>query len=151
MYSLGNEDQGYRKWVFWNHCFSVEESSQNLNCVLDLLIRLFHRFCCIWKRMGFGQAGPRFEFSFFTFHLQVLGQPQVIYLEKENGDQMFVPHLNPPSFLPLGHFGSSVASYFIFLRWMYGVNLVLFGLIFGLVIIPEVNKQTSNKNFCISV
>uniref|UniRef100_A0A8P0SC23 Transmembrane channel-like protein n=1 Tax=Canis lupus familiaris TaxID=9615 RepID=A0A8P0SC23_CANLF len=38
----------------------------------------------------------------------------------------------------IGHFGSSVASYFIFLRWMYGVNLVLFGLIFGLVIIPEV-------------
>ncbi|XP_035302928.1 transmembrane channel-like protein 2 [Cricetulus griseus] len=36
------------------------------------------------------------------------------------------------------HFGSSVASYFIFLRWMYGVNLVLFALIFGLVIIPEV-------------
>ncbi|XP_025025230.1 transmembrane channel-like protein 2 [Python bivittatus] len=36
------------------------------------------------------------------------------------------------------HFGSSVASYFIFLRWMYGLNLVLFGLIFGLVIIPEV-------------
>uniref|UniRef100_A0A8D0HJA2 Transmembrane channel-like protein n=1 Tax=Sphenodon punctatus TaxID=8508 RepID=A0A8D0HJA2_SPHPU len=36
------------------------------------------------------------------------------------------------------HFGSSVASYFIFLRLMYGVNLVLFGLIFGLVIIPEV-------------
>ncbi|KAJ6661941.1 hypothetical protein lerEdw1_012788, partial [Lerista edwardsae] len=36
------------------------------------------------------------------------------------------------------HFGSSVASYFIFLRWMYGVNLVLFSLIFGLVIIPEI-------------
>ncbi|XP_050564719.1 transmembrane channel-like protein 2 [Cygnus atratus] len=36
------------------------------------------------------------------------------------------------------HFGSSVASYFIFLRWLYGVNLVLFGLIFGLVIIPEI-------------
>ncbi|XP_070444086.1 transmembrane channel-like protein 2 [Equus przewalskii] len=40
------------------------------------------------------------------------------------------------------HFGSSVASYFIFLRWMYGVNLVLFGLIFGLVIIPEVLMGT---------
>lgn len=39
----------------------------------------------------------------------------------------------------LGHFGSSVASYFIFLRWMYGMNLVLFGLTFGLVVIPEVN------------
>ncbi|KAK3538714.1 hypothetical protein QTP86_014311, partial [Hemibagrus guttatus] len=35
------------------------------------------------------------------------------------------------------HFGSSVASYFIFLRWMYGLNLVLFGLMFGLVVIPE--------------
>ncbi|KAJ8380711.1 hypothetical protein SKAU_G00014890 [Synaphobranchus kaupii] len=36
------------------------------------------------------------------------------------------------------HFGSSVASYFIFLRWMYGMNLVLFGFMFGLVVIPEV-------------
>ncbi|XP_069481913.1 transmembrane channel-like protein 2-A [Ambystoma mexicanum] len=36
------------------------------------------------------------------------------------------------------HFGSSVASYFIFLRWLYGVNMVLFGLMFGLVVIPEV-------------
>ncbi|KAM6469906.1 transmembrane channel-like protein 1 [Liasis olivaceus] len=36
------------------------------------------------------------------------------------------------------HFGSSVASYFIFLRWMYGINIVLFGLTFGLVIVPEV-------------
>ncbi|KAA0716512.1 Transmembrane channel-like protein 2-A [Triplophysa tibetana] len=35
------------------------------------------------------------------------------------------------------HFGSSVASYFIFLRWMYGMNMVLFGLTFGLVVIPE--------------
>ncbi|XP_063065759.1 transmembrane channel-like protein 2-A [Engraulis encrasicolus] len=36
------------------------------------------------------------------------------------------------------HFGSSVASYFIFLRWMYGLNLVLFSLTFGLVVLPEV-------------
>ncbi|XP_078251396.1 transmembrane channel-like protein 2-A, partial [Rhinoraja longicauda] len=35
------------------------------------------------------------------------------------------------------HFGSSVASYFIFLRWLYGINLVLFGLTFGLVVVPE--------------
>lgn len=39
----------------------------------------------------------------------------------------------------LGHFGSSVASYFIFLRWMYGMNLVLFSLTFGLIVIPEVS------------
>ncbi|XP_070402655.1 transmembrane channel-like protein 2-B isoform X1 [Nothobranchius furzeri] len=36
------------------------------------------------------------------------------------------------------HFGSSVASYFIFLRWMYGLNLILFGFMFGLVVMPEV-------------
>ncbi|XP_056379128.1 transmembrane channel-like protein 2-B isoform X3 [Hyla sarda] len=36
------------------------------------------------------------------------------------------------------HFGSSVASYFIFLRWMYGVNLVLLGMVLGLIIIPEI-------------
>ncbi|XP_041955801.1 transmembrane channel-like protein 1 [Alosa sapidissima] len=35
------------------------------------------------------------------------------------------------------HFGSSVASYFIFLRWMYGINTILFGLTFGLVMVPE--------------
>ncbi|KAM8960566.1 transmembrane channel-like protein 2-A [Pelodytes ibericus] len=35
------------------------------------------------------------------------------------------------------HFGSSVASYFIFLRWIYGVNIVLLGLIVGLIVIPE--------------
>ncbi|XP_053158852.1 transmembrane channel-like protein 1 isoform X2 [Hemicordylus capensis] len=35
------------------------------------------------------------------------------------------------------HFGSSVASYFIFLRWMYGINVILFGLTFGLIMVPE--------------
>ncbi|XP_069820362.1 transmembrane channel-like protein 2-B isoform X1 [Dendropsophus ebraccatus] len=35
------------------------------------------------------------------------------------------------------HFGSSVASYFIFLRWMYGVNIVLLSMVLGLIIIPE--------------
>ncbi|XP_060763994.1 transmembrane channel-like protein 1 [Neoarius graeffei] len=35
------------------------------------------------------------------------------------------------------HFGSSVASYFIFLRWMFGINIILFGLSFGLVMFPE--------------
>ena len=48
--------------------------------------------------------------------------------------------LSPNTVLSMssGHFGSSVASYFIFLRWMYGMNLVLFGFTFGLVVIPEV-------------
>lgn len=50
----------------------------------------------------------------------------------------------------IGHFGSSVASYFIFLRWMYGINLVLFGLTFGLIMVPEV-RMTQCKcllHFC---
>uniref|UniRef100_A0A4W5QJQ9 Uncharacterized protein n=1 Tax=Hucho hucho TaxID=62062 RepID=A0A4W5QJQ9_9TELE len=49
------------------------------------------------------------------------------------------------------HFGSSVASYFIFLRWMYGLNLVLFGLMFGLVVLPEVSSillQAHSPLFC---
>uniref|UniRef100_A0A3Q3ALB6 Transmembrane channel-like protein n=1 Tax=Kryptolebias marmoratus TaxID=37003 RepID=A0A3Q3ALB6_KRYMA len=44
------------------------------------------------------------------------------------------------------HFGSSVASYFIFLRWMYGMNLVLFGLTFGLVVIPEVKSCSDGSS-----
>ncbi|XP_023658975.2 transmembrane channel-like protein 2-B [Paramormyrops kingsleyae] len=36
------------------------------------------------------------------------------------------------------HFGASVGSYFIFLRWLYGMNLMLFVLVFGLVVLPEV-------------
>ncbi|XP_018417767.1 PREDICTED: transmembrane channel-like protein 2 [Nanorana parkeri] len=36
------------------------------------------------------------------------------------------------------HFGSSVASYFIFLRWIYGVNLVLMCMVLGLIFIPEI-------------
>ncbi|GAA6109836.1 transmembrane channel-like protein 1 [Tachysurus ichikawai] len=35
------------------------------------------------------------------------------------------------------HFGSAVASYFIFLRWMFGMNIILFVLSFGLVMFPE--------------
>ncbi|XP_004439707.1 PREDICTED: transmembrane channel-like protein 1 [Ceratotherium simum simum] len=34
-------------------------------------------------------------------------------------------------------FGSSVASYFLFLRWMYGVNMVMFILTFSLIMLPE--------------
>ena len=37
-----------------------------------------------------------------------------------------------------------MASYFIFLRWMYGMNLVLFGFTFGLVVIPEVKPFQDN-------
>ncbi|XP_049638825.1 transmembrane channel-like protein 3 [Suncus etruscus] len=35
------------------------------------------------------------------------------------------------------HFGSSVASYFIFLRWLFGVNVVLSVMMGAFVVIPE--------------
>lgn len=51
----------------------------------------------------------------------------------------------------VGHFGSSVASYFIFLRWMYGINIILFGLTFGLVMVPEVGITTLICPACFAV
>lgn len=43
--------------------------------------------------------------------------------------------LSPP---PPGHFGSGVASYFIFLRWLFGINVVLTVMTGAFVVIPEV-------------
>lgn len=36
-----------------------------------------------------------------------------------------------------GNFGTAVVSYFIFLRWLFLMNLVIFILWFGLVVIPQ--------------
>lgn len=36
-----------------------------------------------------------------------------------------------------GNFGSGVVSYFIFLRWLFLMNLIIFLLWFGLVVIPQ--------------
>ena len=36
-----------------------------------------------------------------------------------------------------GHFGTAVVSYFIFLRWLFVMNLVIFALWFGFVCIPQ--------------
>ncbi|CAB1321645.1 unnamed protein product, partial [Coregonus sp. 'balchen'] len=60
---------------------------------------------------------------------------EVTLVMKHSTMTVFVP--------PTGHFGSSVASYFIFLRWMYGINMILFGLTFGLVMVPEGYAQYS--------
>lgn len=37
------------------------------------------------------------------------------------------------------HFGSAVASYFIFLRWLFWINLVMAIILVAFVAIPEVN------------
>ena len=36
-----------------------------------------------------------------------------------------------------GNFGTAVVSYFIFLRWLFLMNLVIFILWFGLAVIPQ--------------
>lgn len=40
--------------------------------------------------------------------------------------------------LSLGHFGSGVASYFIFLRWLFGINIVLTIMTGAFIVLPEV-------------
>ena len=40
--------------------------------------------------------------------------------------------------LNTGNFGSSVASFFTFLRWLCALNLSLTILVFGFVILPQV-------------
>lgn len=88
----------------------------------------------------------------FRGTLIILKQPASPGREKSKRWRVSVVEYEPAEQWPLagdggtntlnapGHFGSSVASYFIFLRWMYGMNLVLFGLTFGLVVIPEVRR-----------
>lgn len=41
-------------------------------------------------------------------------------------------------FICAGHFGSGVASYFIFLRWLFGINIVLTIMTGAFVVLPEV-------------
>ena len=36
-----------------------------------------------------------------------------------------------------GHFGTAVVSYFVYLRWLFIMNLVIFAVWFGLVVIPN--------------
>ena len=35
------------------------------------------------------------------------------------------------------HFGTAVVSYFVFLRWLFLMNLIIFALWFGLAVIPQ--------------
>ena len=46
----------------------------------------------------------------------------------------------------LGHFGTSVASFFTFLRWLCALNLVLTLLIVGLLVIPQVGLDSKNSS-----
>lgn len=40
-----------------------------------------------------------------------------------------------------GNFGTSVASFFTFLRWMCALNLCLSALVLGLLVVPQVRER----------
>lgn len=42
-----------------------------------------------------------------------------------------------------GHFGSGVASYFIFLRWLFGINIVLTVMTGAFIVLPEVSRPSN--------
>lgn len=44
------------------------------------------------------------------------------------------------------HFGSVVASYFTFLRWLFWVNLIISVVLVAFVAIPEVSNDLFSKN-----
>lgn len=50
------------------------------------------------------------------------------------------------------HFGSVVASYFTFLRWLFWVNLVIGFILLVFVIIPEVRlvNMLEKSNYCVT-
>jgi hypothetical protein len=48
--------------------------------------------------------------------------------------------------LSVGHFGSGVASYFIFLRWLFGINIVLTIMTGAFIVIPEVRAIPRENN-----
>lgn len=58
-----------------------------------------------------------------------------------NGYEKFID--NSPFFK--GHFGSVVASYFIFLRWIFWVNIFISMIICCFLMVPEVSL--SNNRF----
>ena len=47
--------------------------------------------------------------------------------------------------LSVGHFGSGVASYFIFLRWLFGINIVLTVMTGAFVVLPEVRVVPGSR------
>lgn len=47
---------------------------------------------------------------------------------------------------PRGHFGSGVASYFIFLRWLFGINIVLTIMTGAFIILPEVSSKLKSHS-----
>ncbi|TKC36182.1 hypothetical protein EI555_004382 [Monodon monoceros] len=72
----------------------------------------------------------------FAFKM-MMGKKWVKFLRDfENFKAACVPWENKIKAIE-SQFGSSVASYFLFMRWMYGVNMVLFILTFSLIMLPE--------------
>ncbi|XP_076855152.1 transmembrane channel-like protein 2-B [Brachyhypopomus gauderio] len=74
--------------------------------------------------------------SIYTFKAMMNKKLNKLQQEFENLKKMFTPWQGKIKKIE-SHFGSTVASYFIFLRWLFLTNLIPLGLVVGLIIIPE--------------
>ncbi|XP_007937763.1 transmembrane channel-like protein 1 [Orycteropus afer afer] len=110
--------------------------------ILNGLPREFinHHVIIGWELFMQGRVGdkhldePRVELYHYTW---LLFQKWAKFLRDfENFKAACIPWENKIKAIE-SQFGSSVASYFLFLRWMYGVNMVLFVLTFSLIMLPE--------------
>ncbi|XP_049750960.1 transmembrane channel-like protein 1 [Elephas maximus indicus] len=74
--------------------------------------------------------------QWFAFKMMMAKKRAKFLRDFENFKAACIPWENKIKAIE-SQFGSSVASYFLFLRWMYGVNMVLFILTFSLIMLPE--------------
>lgn len=81
---------------------------------------------------GEGSTGP---LRWPSFGGRPSGCPRGVAVHRASPAARVSPDSLPP---PPGHFGSGVASYFIFLRWLFGINVVLTVMTGAFVVIPEV-------------
>ena len=59
-------------------------------------------------------------------------------IKQIEGYRLYTYYITYISCIVLGRFGSSVASFFTFLRWLCAVNLLLTIMILGFLVIPQV-------------
>ncbi|XP_075711358.1 transmembrane channel-like protein 3 [Rhinoderma darwinii] len=148
----GNEDNNDPETIFQNIQIQKETVS-NIRCrpwpmrqklrslkqAKEIVLKYEGR---LTRTRGYQAAGAELwrKFSRLTYNFVVLFIPWEMRIKKIES-----------------HFGSGVASYFIFLRWLFGINFVLTIMTGAFVVLPEilagapfgstVNKKIPDKEF----
>ncbi|XP_012412983.1 transmembrane channel-like protein 1 [Trichechus manatus latirostris] len=111
------ESQIFEEWKLKKELFVMLEAKQFVNA-------------------NEGALGKGKGKQWFAFKMMMAKKWAKFLRDFENFKAACVPWENKIKAIE-SQFGSSVASYFLFLRWMYGVNMVLFVLTFSLIMLPE--------------